>query len=518
MKLENLITPFKVGMLVILGVVVTLVMLSIVETGSGDERFEVYAVLDDATGLAEKSFVTISGITVGRIEDIRLADNGEARVDISVREDIELYRGVEKPDGTWANGASVKKKQTSFIGDYFLELTPGVAGPRLEDGDQIMNVVTGTDMDEMMAKFNDIAGNIQDVTSSLAEVIGSEEGKQNMRELLQNLRDMVTSLNVFVESNTPKLDRILTNVEQVSNDLEELGDLSKDSIGNILRDTEAVVQEVRYIVGQSSSDLQSGLGTLKGTLSRLQSTLDSLNYSLQNIQDITDKINEGEGTIGELVNNPAIAQRTEQLLEDAGGYVNQLTSLKTIIELRTEYHLGSRQFKNILGLRLQPDPSKYYLIELVDDYRGKTEIISTDINTTNADDPDSLYRETEVRTTDSFKFSVQLAHIWRPVDWLGLTGRFGLIESTGGVGGNLLLLPDDTLQVQADLFDFGVDISPRLRTFASYHFFNIAFIAAGVDDIFNERRTEYFIGAGLQFNDEDLRAIIGTTGVPVAGN
>lgn len=516
MKLENLISPFRVGMLVIAGVVVTALMLSIVETGSGDDHIEVYAIVDDATGLAEKSFVSIAGINVGRIETISLSEGGNARVDISVREDITLYRGEEAPDGSFANGASVAKKQTSFIGDYFIELTPGVSGPQLEDGDQIMNVVTGTDIDQMMAKFNEIASNIEEVTQSLASVFGSEEGQENMRELLTNLKNVAEALNVFIEVNSPKLDRVVSNVEKISYDLEDLGETSNEAIGNILRDTEAVVSEVRYIVGQSSTDLQSGLGTLKGTLSRLQSTLDSLNYSLQNIQDITDKVNEGEGTIGELVNNPAIAQRTEQLLEDAGGFVNQLTSLRTIIEIRSEYHLGSQQFKNIVGLRLQPNPNKYYLIELVDDYRGKTEIITTDINTTNADNPDGLFRETRVETTDAFKFSVQFARIWRPTHWLGLTGRFGLIESTGGVGGNLLLLPDESLQIHADLFDFGIDVNPRLRTFASYEFFGIAYIAAGVDDIFNERRTEYFIGAGLRFDDEDLKAILSTTGVPVA--
>ena len=515
MKLEQLITPFKVGMLVIAGVAATLFMLSVLDTGAdSSDEIQVYAILKDATGLAEKSFVSIAGINVGRIESIRLAD-GKARINITVRKDIPLFEGIQQPDGTFKNGASAQVKQVSFIGDYFIELTPGFEGRQLQDGDELKNVISATDLDEMMSKFNDIASNIDDVTRSLAEVFGSEEGKESMRQLLKDLRNMVDTLNVFVSSNSPKLDRILDNVEEISVDLEDLSGTSKESINNILRDTEAVVQEVRYIVGQSSSDLQSGLGTLKGTLSRLQSTLDSLNYSLQNIQDITDKINEGEGTIGELVNNPAIAQRTEEILNDASDYLGRVSRLRTIIELRSEYHVGSRQFKNIVGLRLQPNDEKYYLIELVDDYRGKTTIVTTDVNTTNLDDPDGLYRETKVETTDSFKFSVQFARIFRLTPYFATAFRFGLIESSGGVGTNLLFLTDSSLEIQADLFDFGVDVNPRVRAFAAYHFFEVLYVAGGVDDIFNDNRTEYFMGAGLRFDDEDLKAILGTTGVPV---
>lgn len=514
MKASDFATPFRVGLLVVFGAIVTLYMMSVVGTDSGgDDRITVYAKFPNASGLAEKSFVTIAGISVGQIEKIAL-DGSSARVDLSIRRDVILYEGIPTKDGGFKNGASVQAKQASFIGDYYLEVTPGLEGRQLVEGDEIKNVVLGTDIEQLMSRMNDIATDVAQVTKSLADVFGTEEGKESLRTLLHDLTEMVTQVNNFVGENSPKLNQIVTNIESITYDVEDLTSSGKDSIGNILRDTEAIVQEVRYVIGQSSSDLQSGLGSLKGTLSRLQSTLDSLNYSLQNIQDITDKINEGEGTIGELVNNPAIAQKTEAILTDASDYLGRITRLRTIIELRNEYHVNSRQFKNILGLRLQPTPNKYYLIELVDDYRGRTETFTTDVNTTNADDPDGLYRETREVTTDTFKFSLQFAQIYQVNPWFGIGGRFGLIESTGGLGANLIFLEDRSLEIQADLFDFGLDISPRLRTFATYQFFGAAYLAGGVDDIFNDRRTEYFVGIGLRFDDDDLKAILSTTGVP----
>lgn len=515
MKLKNAITPFKVGLLVILGMAAALFMVSVLDdgtSGAGGGDVELHAFFKDVTGLAVKSRVQMSGIPVGQITDIKLED-GRARVEFTVRRDIPLYDGIAQPSGYHKNGATVAKKSASFIGDFFVEITPGTEGKVLGSGDQVFNVVEAVGVDQILERMDSIARDIEQVTHSLAGVFGGEEGQRTIQEMLNDLRSMLSTLEGFVGQNTGKVDDILSNVQDISRNAKVLTRSGSESINAILRDSEAIVQEIRYIIGQSSSDLQSGLGTLKGTLSRLQSTLDSLNYSLQNIQDITDKVNEGEGTLGELVNNPRIAQRTEQILDDAGEFIDQVARLKTVIDLRSEYHVNNEQLKNVLGLRLQPSEEKYYLIELIDDYRGSTNIVQTTTNTNEAG-RDPLSTTTEVRTTDDFKFSVEFARTFFLSPWMGITGRFGLIESSGGVGANLILLQDRSLELNADLFDFGEDVNPRLRAFATWNFFSFAYIAGGLDDSLNPERREYFIGAGIRFDDEDLKAILTTTGVP----
>ncbi len=513
MKLENVITPFKVGLLVILGTAAAIFMVTTLGGGPSSSGYvRVHGYFDDVTGLAVKSQVMTAGIAVGQVQTIELVD-GRAKVELTVRKDLNLREGIEQPNGTWKNGATLTKKQASFIGDFFLEVTPGNEGRALEDGDEVKNIIVPLGIDQMLERFDAIAEDIQTVTDSLSTVFGGPEGQRKIQALLDNLTEITVTLNQFVGENSDKVDRILTNAERVSGDIRDLTADGSDSVQTILRDTETIVAEIRYIVGQSSSDLQSGLGTLKGTLSRLQSTLDSLNYSLQNIQDITDKVNEGEGTLGELVNNPAIAQKTEQILTDAEELLGGITRLKTIIDLRSEYHANAQQLKNIVGLRLQPSDDKYYLIELIDDYRGVTTTQNT-FTVTDEEGNDTTFNTSETTTTDDFKFSVQFAKTFQLNNWFALTGRFGIIENSGGVGGNILLLEDRSLGLQADIFDFDVDVNPRVRTFATYQFFGVMYILGGVDDIMNDGRRQYMMGLGVRFNDEDLKAIIGTTGLP----
>lgn len=516
MKLGNLITPFKVGLLVIAAAVGTIFMIVQFTSGiamSEDDRYQVYAYFDDVTGLAVRSRVVMSGIPVGYIKSIRL-ENQKARVDIMVDDTFELQKGVKKPDGWNKNGATVARKQASLIGDYYLELSPGTEGGSLKEGDQIENVLTAVGPEELMESFNDIAKDIQQVTESLSAVFGGDEGKKRVDQMVADLQEVLSTVRGFVEENRASLGRIVTNAEMTSLEVREFAAVGTDLMESMIRDARSVVQEVKFIVGQSSGDLQAGLGTLQGTLSRLQSTLDSLNYSLQNVQDITDKVNEGEGTVGKLINDPSIANRTDRILADAEEFVDSLTRLKTIVELQSAYYIKNARIKNTLGLKLQPAKDKYYLIQLVDDFRGTTRVVRDDINTTQSDSQDPLYRETRVTTTDEFKFSAQLARGWEVSPSMMLFGRFGVMESSGGVGADLYLTERYDFKIATDLFDFGRNMNPRFRARATYEFFEFAYIMGGVDDVFNGGQRDYYFGIGLEFNDEDLKALISTTGVP----
>lgn len=516
MKLENVITPFKVGLLVIAAIGATIFMVVQLTGGAGfgDEKgYTVYAHFDDVTGLAVRSRVMMAGIPIGNIKGIRL-EGSEARVDITITKDIELYEGIEQPSGWYKNGATVAKKQASLIGDYYLEISPGTEGEVLGDGERIKNVVEAVGPEDLFENFNEITKDIEQITQSLSAVFGGEEGQKKIEQLLSDMQTILGTLRTFVDENSGRVNRIVSNAEMISTDVRRFTEAGTDSLQAMIQDARTVVQEVKFIIGQSSGDLQAGLGTLRGTLSRLQSTLDSLNYSLQNVQDITDKVNEGEGTLGALVNSPTIAEKTEQILVQAEEFMGRVTRLKTIVQLRSEYHLKHEQLKNIVGVKLQPELEKYYLIQLIDDFRGKSTVVRQDVNTTRADSDDPLYRETTVTTTDEFKFSAQLARGWQATPWLLMYGRFGIMESSGGIGADLVLFEGRDLEIRTDVFDFTADRNPRFRAFASYEFFEYAYIMGGVDDVLNEQRRDYFIGVGLEFDDEDLKALITTTGVP----
>jgi phospholipid/cholesterol/gamma-HCH transport system substrate-binding protein len=138
---------------------------------------------------------------------------------------------------------------------------------------------------------------------------------------------------------------------------------------------------------------------------------------------------------------------------------------------------------------------------VVNDPKGLTRIEQTDVTTSNPNDPPS-YREVRTVTTNSFRFSLQFAQRMGP-----FVGRFGIKESTGGVGLDTLLF-DDRFELRQDLFGFGEVVLPRWRVSLGYEFVTRLWLLAGVDDILSQGRRDYFLGLQLKFNDEDLKTIL----------
>ena len=538
--MKDLSTPFKVGLLVIAGIAATIFVLTQL-TGDGlggeDDRIKVYALFDDVTGLAERSRIRTAGIAVGEIASISRQGN-KARVEMLIDEDLTLYEGIapEREGGVWVNGASVSIRSASVIGDSFLEVSPGNDGERIVAEGQIHNVDEGTNLEEIFGTLERITKDIEEVTGSLAAVFGGEEGQRGLEQILRDLQLVLREVSDFVVSGTDKLEIILSDGKVISSNVKELAQNANQSFDEILfeakgvvRDAKVITRNVRDIVGQSSGDVQAGIGSLSGTVIRLQSTLDSLNYSLQNIQDITDKVNEGEGTIGILVNDPEIADKTNAILGDVREVSGTVGRLRTIVELRSEYHPLFGAFKNVVGLRLQPRRNKYYLLEFVDDFRFDSSYEIQQIQTSDGSE-EPVVVET---STDSFRFSVQYALGWNfAEEWIAF-GRFGIIESTGGIG---ITVDRDfsrgrKLRLHGELFDFDIEgqYSPRIRLWADYHFADNFRVIGGFDDILNapprfgeELSTleqEFnglspFVSIGFIFTDEDLKGLLTVTGAP----
>ena len=227
---------------------------------------------------------------------------------------------------------------------------------------------------------------------------------------------------------------------------------------------------------------------------------------MKNMETITSRLQGGQGTVGRLLTDDTIANNVEGITEDAGTFVKSLTRLQTIVGLRTEFNFISSTVKNYLSIQLMPRPDKFYLIELVEDPRGYREQTRT-LTEGSAGTAD----ETKVTISERLRFSLMFGKRVGPV-----TGRFGIKESTGGAGVDLHLL-DDRLTLSVDAFDARTNRYPRVKGSALMAVWKrTLYVVAGVDDLINFTRAragagggiDWFLGAQLVFNDEDLKSLL----------
>jgi phospholipid/cholesterol/gamma-HCH transport system substrate-binding protein len=485
--LSRFTTPVKVGAFAIAMTVAGVMIYRFITVRAGSEDgYVVFVRLKDAQGIAKHSQVKIAGIPVGHIQSVRL-EGGKARVDIAVDDDVALY-----------DDASVAKITSSLLGEYYLGIAAGTEGRRkLADGDEIKFVVEAATTDAIMKDVQDITKDVKQVTAALARSVGTKTGEENMRDTLQNLAEITDNLNKIVQENRGSIRSILSNVERITVQ-------GEPEVQRILQNVRETTREVRELMAKNGGQGEPP-GEVRQIIEKLNRSSTSLENALDDIEVVSDRLEKGEGTLGRLSKDEKLINEVEGVAEGVNEFVGGISRLQTIVGLRSDYQFLSSTVKSYLSLRLQPREDKYYLFEVISDPKGLTYFEQVDVDSTNPNDPPH-YREVRTITKNEFRFSIEFAKSLGP-----FTGRFGIIESTGGAGLDLLLL-DDRFELSQDLFGFGEVVLPRWRITLGYEFINNLWLLAGVDDVLSPDRRDYFLGLTLRFNDKDLKSILPFSG------
>jgi phospholipid/cholesterol/gamma-HCH transport system substrate-binding protein len=496
---KTFLTPFRVGLLVLVSVACLAAFLLILKRGafSGGETMTVVAYFHDASGLGKRSRVQTAGIPVGEITEVALIGD-RARLTIKVRKDLGLH-----------TDASLLKRSESFLGDFLLDLQPGSSSaPLMPDGGTIQNVVDAQGLQTLFDSLALITSDIQAVTHSLRETLGADAGEASLQTILRNLTQLSTLVETTARNSQANIASILENIREVSGD-----------VRNATRGEDTSVREIVDNIRAISSDVRSVMSDIKGTLKgeqtgsgQIESTLKKLDKTLENLAQVTQDIRDGKGPIGKLVEDEKAGQQVSDAVQGVSEYANRLTSLQTEVSLSSVYLFNAKSSRNEIDVKIIPSPDKYYLLGLVDDPLGDTSVSYVTSN------PPGLYQPAvqKVTTTNyTLKFNAEFAK-----RYYFATFRFGIIESTGGVGVDLNFF-NDILAIRTDVFNFGNEALryPRLRITANVTLFQHLFISGGIDDVFNPpvRNTldnrlisgrDFFLGGGIHFTDDDLKAIL----------
>jgi phospholipid/cholesterol/gamma-HCH transport system substrate-binding protein len=438
---------------------------------------------------------------VGEISGITL-EGTRAKVWLKIRKGVDLRED-----------AALTKRSESLLGDYLLDLSPGSEqAPQMQDGGQIRRVIDTQGMEAIFQSLGQITADIQQVTAALRDVLGGEKGAGSLQRIVENLIHLSESVDSTVRASGERLNAILANFQGVSEDVRGLTAENEAEVTRIVNNIEGITKDVREVLNTVKTVVGSNQGDLKEGVSSLKETLQKLDRTLGNLEEITRGVKEGDGVVGTLLSDKQLGQKLTDAVSDVSDYAARLTGIQTEVGLQSTYLLAQGRSKNTLSLRLIPKPDKYYLLEIIDDPRGLVEVQVVQNNPPASGQP---VVQTQKIIKETFKISAQFAK-----RYYFTTLRFGLIESTGGVGADLHFL-DDALTLKMDAFNFSAEELryPRLRASLRAQAFDHLFVTAGFDDILNAQQRDtatrrliagrdFFFGGGLYFTDDDLKAIL----------
>lgn len=431
----------------------------------------------DVAGLDDKSAARIAGVRVGKVDGIRLLPDGSAIVRIALEGGVEMRQG-----------AAGQIRAMGLLGDKYVDLYPGPpAGAKLADGARIEGSIP-TSLDELTKLAGDIGKDVKELTSALRGSIGGREGEEKLNRIVDNIGRLAESLAQMVEANRFNVDASMKNVREFTSGLN------------------ATLARLDRILDENRTGL-------KGTVSNADELSAKLKTTADNLNSITKKIDEGQGTVGKLINDPETSQNLNDTLKAVKSGVDQLNTALTQVNrlelefgFRGEYQTRGGGGNGYFTLDIMPHDNRFYRLELLTPANGRRYDESQTVTILN---PDGTQTTTQYVTT-SYKDQLAVTAQMGFRDHNTIL-RAGLIESRGGVGVDQVLW-EDKLRLTGEVWDFNHgSFHPHAKVYGRWVPRKNFFLTAGIDEIFNSSQRSLVLGAGFSWTDERVKSLLGTT-------
>jgi phospholipid/cholesterol/gamma-HCH transport system substrate-binding protein len=507
MLTRSVTTELKVGLFAVAGLAILGTLVVTLEGNPFTSRAQTFhTVLDNVGGVGARTQVRTSGVQVGEVTSIDILPKG-ARVNFKIDSKVAIPKG-----------SFIELRSKGILGDVYLEVVRNEkSAENLKDGDMIPKVKEYNDMSALMSSLGSIATDIKTVSSTLSAVLGNDAGKNSLRNILQNIEAITADTRNVIATEKENVSRIIANLRE-----------STDRVSAILERNDGRVDEVIRTIQTSMNDVKEFTTELRGMVTgpnkgRMDSIIASIDDSMANIRQtsskvqlIVDKVEKGEGTLGQLVSKDETANDIRSTLKSIQDVLRPATKLQLEVdykgEVRSEEQAALGRFGNHFNVRLSTRPDRFYLLGISDSPAGRRRSAITTTTTTEGNTTTTQEVERTPEDRGRLRFNAQFA---KRFDAVGV--RFGLFESYAGVAGDLYLF-SDRIAASVEMFNFGDDAFAgddstkgfaRVKAYSNVFVTPNLYVTGGADNIGRTPRPVAFVGAGLRFTDEDLKAVIG---------
>ncbi len=288
---------FTIVVVVALGVVVSTLNR---EGGLFTPRYALFADFDGIEGLFVNSPVRLAGNQVGRVRDIRFLPPGSERV---VRVELDVDSSVQDRI-TVDSVASIH--QAGILGDMYVEISLGTPGSEeLPEG----GMLTSSDpipFNELAAKGAELLDNLVAFSASAERIVGSFEeamGTQSIASTFGSMSNIVQE----IEGGDGVLHALIY----------DQGGMAAADLKRSMRELSSSLGRVNAILVEVETGDGMAHDFIYGAEDTDMSTLAALRSAAERLESVLRKIDEGEGTLGALLNDPTVYEDLKLVLGGA---------------------------------------------------------------------------------------------------------------------------------------------------------------------------------------------------------
>jgi phospholipid/cholesterol/gamma-HCH transport system substrate-binding protein len=302
---------FAVGLVVLtaLGLVIG-GALWLSETGVGQKQARYAARFRTVGGLGVGAPVTLRGVKVGRVEEIRLVENEWVETEFSIDREVAL---PAKPAVISASASLFGEWSANIVPFIPLPTDPNLRQSLIESdsaGGEAWPGATLPDIGQLTAQASRIAGDVGVVTQRISQAFDSTALK-NMQQSVKDLATISQRLVVFANAQTTRINRVSENVATTS---DAFAGVAKTFQGAVARlDTATSDNQLKEILNNgraSSADLRQAAADLRSVMAAARENQGSLIRVVQQADSLMTKIQQGNGSLGLLATDSTLYRET----------------------------------------------------------------------------------------------------------------------------------------------------------------------------------------------------------------
>ena len=263
------------------------------ERGLFVNEYRLYAAFENVQGLQAGAPVWLAGKEVGRVEEIQFEPDDRATPVLATIAVDDAVREFIREDSVASIGT------IGVLGDSYIELSVGSSSAReFEEGDTL-RTLTPVNMNQAMAKVTAAVDSFRELSENLnvaVETFAEEDGGTKMVNAVEAASDAILE----IRDGQGLLHRLI---------YDDFGVEGIQSLERSLAAMESVMGEV--------ANGQGILHTLIYGRPRDQEMVNQIMAAGARLNSILAKVDQGEGTVGLLVNDPSLYEDLQSLLGGA---------------------------------------------------------------------------------------------------------------------------------------------------------------------------------------------------------
>jgi len=287
----------KIGIIITIAIAVTIWGLYFLKGRNILERVNVYyAVFDDIRGLEKNSKIYIKGYNVGQVGDIVFNTDGSNSLKVELGIETDYHIPLQSEAILY---------DADFMGTKAIEIVLGKSDRFYKTGDTLQARVRAGLTDQLeqqlgpvKAKAENLIVTVDSLITAMAYVFDRESAdllKSSIRKMENSVEGMESML-----AEDGNMNQLMANLKSITSNLKKHNEQLAAAMNNIESITDSIAR------------------------SDLKKTINNTNKTLEQTHQIMEKINQGEGTLGMLVNNDTLYHNLSDLSKELELLLNDL--------------------------------------------------------------------------------------------------------------------------------------------------------------------------------------------------